>query len=102
MCHHGCWMGNFCMKITWLGYEKDFASKHIDCASTLDRQRLCDQEGRYIDKKRVQPPLMVTFHPALKELREIAKKLHAMFDKFQEHRRTFKEQPLGLLDNNQI
>ena len=37
---------------------------------------------------------MVTFHLALYKLRRILKKLHTMLDASEEHRRTFKEQPL--------
>ena len=37
---------------------------------------------------------MVTFHPALIELGGMVKKLHTMLDASEEHRKTFKEQPL--------
>ena len=38
----------------------------------------------------------MAFHPALSELREIAKKLHTMLDASGEQRKYFKEQPLAV------
>ena len=64
------------------------------CASKLDRERLFNQEGRCSDKKKDQVPLVVTFHPALNELRGIVKQLHTMLDASEEHKKALKEQPL--------
>ena len=95
--------------VSWLvdkGYEEYFVREQIVCASKLDRgmllvcaskldrERLFNQEGRCSDKKKDQVPLVVTFHPALNELRGIAKKLHTMLDASEEHKKALKEQPL--------
>ena len=53
-------------------------------ASKLDRERLFNQEGRCSDNRKDQVPLVVTFHPALNELRGIVKKLHTMLDASEE------------------
>ena len=69
--------------VGWLvdmGYKEDFVREQIVRASKLDRERLFNQEGRCSDKKKDQAPLVVTFHPALKELRGIVEKLHTMLD----------------------
>ena len=39
---------------------------------------------------------MVTFHPALNELRGIVEKFHTMLDASEEHKKAFKEHPLVL------
>ena len=65
-------------------------------ANKLDRERFFNQEGRCSDKKKDQAPLVVTFHPALNELRGIVEKLHAMLDASEEHKEVFKEQPLAV------
>ena len=64
--------------------------------SGLDRKRLFNQKGRCNDKKKDQVPLAVTFHPALNELRGIVKTYPTMLDASEEHKTTFKEQPLVL------
>ena len=76
------------------GYKEDFVREQILLASKLDRERLFSHEGRCSDKKKDQDPLVVTFHPALKELRGIVKKLHTMLDASEEYRTTFTEQSL--------
>ena len=68
-------------------YKEDFVSK-------LDRERLFNQEGICSDKKKDHVPLVVTLHPAPNELRGIVKKLHNMLDASDEHRKTFRKQPL--------
>ena len=83
--------------VSWLvdrGYKEDFVREQIVRASSLDRERLFNQEGRCNDKRKDQVPLVVTFHPALNELRGIIRKLHTMLEASEEHRMAFKEQPL--------
>ena len=83
--------------MSWLvdrGYEEDFVREQIVRASSLDREILLNQEGRCNDKSKDQVPLVVTYHPALNELRGIVKKLHTILEVSEEHRMTFKEQPL--------
>ena len=63
-------------------------------ANKLDRERRFNLEGRCSNKKKDQALLVVTFHPALTELRGIVEKLHAMWDASEEHKEVFKEQPL--------
>ena len=69
-------------------------SKQIVRASNLDRERFFNQEGRCNDKKKDQVPLVVTFHPAPNEVRELVKKLHAMLDASEEHRKAFTMLPV--------
>ena len=83
--------------MSWLvdrGYKEDFVREQIVRASSLDRERLFNQEGRCNDKRKDQVPLVVTFHPALNELRGIIRKLHTMLEASEEHRMAFKEHPL--------
>ena len=83
--------------VGWLvnrGYKEYFVREQIVRASKLDREKLFNQEGRCSNKKKDQVPLVVTFHPALNELRGIVEKLHAMLDASEEHKEAFKEQPL--------
>ena len=82
--------------MSWLvvrGYKEDFVRKQIVRASSLDRERLFNQEGRCNDKRKDQVPLVVTFRPALNELRGIIKKLYTMLEASEEHWMAFKEQP---------
>ena len=86
--------------VCWLverGYKEDFIREQTVHASSLDREGLFNQEGRYNDKRKDQVPLVVTFHPALNELRGIIKKLNTMFDASEEHRMAFTVQPLVVL-----
>ena len=58
--------------MSWLvdrGYKEDFVREQIVRTSSLDRERLFNQEGRYNDKSKDQVPPVATFHPALSELR---------------------------------
>ena len=83
--------------MSWLvdrGYKEDFVREQIVRASSLDRERLFNQEGRCNDKRKDQVPLVVAFHPALNELRGIVKKLYTMLEVPEEHWMAFKEQPL--------
>ena len=83
--------------VGWLvdmGYKEDFMREQIVRASKLEREGLFNKEGRCSDKKKDQVPLVVTFHPALNELRGIVKQLHTMLDASEEHRKSFREQPL--------
>ena len=57
---------------SWLvdrGYKEDFVREQIIRASSLDRERYFNQEGGCNDKRKDQMPLVVTFYPALNELR---------------------------------
>ena len=74
--------------------KEDFVRGQIVRASSLDRERLFNQEGRCDDKRKDQVPLVVAFHPALNEIRGIVQKLHTMLEASQEQRMAFKEQPL--------
>ena len=83
--------------VSWLvdrGYKEDFVREQIVRASSLDRERLFNQEGRCNDKRKDQVPLVVAFHPALNELRGIVKKLYTTLEAPEEHWMAFKEQPL--------
>ena len=83
--------------VGWLvnrGYKEYFVREQIVRASKLEREKLFNQEGRCSNKKKDQVPLVVTFHPALNELRRIVEKLHAMLDASEEHKEAFKEQLL--------
>ena len=83
--------------MSWLvdrGYKEDFVREQIVRASSLERERHFNQDGRCNDKRKDQVPLVVTFHPALDELRGIIRKLHSMLEASEEHRMAFKEQPL--------
>ena len=83
--------------IGWLvdrGYKEDFVRKQVDCACILDRAELLNQESRCSEEKKDHIPLVVTFHPALNELRDIVNRFHAMLDASEEHKRVFKEKPL--------
>ena len=89
--------------VGWLmnrGYKDYFVREQIVRASKLDREKLFIQEGRCSNKKKDQVPLVVTFHPALNELRGIVEKLHAMLDASEEHNEAFEEQPLVVLSSN--
>ena len=83
--------------VNWLvdrGYKGGFFREQVVRVSSLDRERLFNQEGICSDKRKNQVPLVVTFHPALNELRGIVKKLHTMLEASEEHVMAFKEQPL--------
>ena len=90
--------------VGWLvnrGYKEYCVREQIVRASKLDREKLCNQDGRCSNKKKDQVPLVVAFHLALNELRGIVEKLHAMLDASEEHKEAFKEQPLRThIDNS--
>ena len=80
--------------VGWLvyrGYEEDIVREQIGKASNLDRAELFDQKSSHSSEKKDHIPLVVTFSPALNQLRDIVKKLHTMLDASEEHRRVFKE-----------
>ena len=83
--------------VGWLvdrGYTEDFVREQIGKASNLDRAALFDQKSSHSGEKKDHIPLVVTFHPAPNQLRDIVKKLHTMLDASEEYRRVFKEQTL--------
>ena len=83
--------------VGWLvdrGYKEEFVKEQLARASNLDRTELFNQEGRRSDEKMDHIPLVVTFHPALNELRDIVNRFHTMLEASEEHRRVFKEKPL--------
>ena len=60
--------------VGWLvdwGYKEEFVGEQLARASNLDKTELFSQEGRLSAKKKDHIPLIVTFHPALNELRDV-------------------------------
>ena len=55
---------------------------------------LINQGSRSSKERKDNRPLVVTFHPALKVVRDILRRLHIMLEASEEHRKLFKDQPL--------
>ena len=53
------------------GYKENFVRKQLDRACILDRAKLLNQESRCIDENKDHIQLVVTFHPALNEIKDM-------------------------------
>ena len=63
-------------------------------ANCLDKGTLLNQESRCMEESRDRIPLVVSYHPALSELKGVVSRLQNMSKVSEEHKSLFRQQPL--------
>ena len=83
--------------VGWLvqrGYKESVVREQVARANSLDRATLLSQESRCNEERKDRIPFVVSYHPALSELRGLVSRLQNMLEASEEHKRVFRHEPL--------
>ena len=83
--------------VGWLvqrGYKENVVREQVARANSLDRATLLSQESRCSEERKDFIPFVVSYHPALSELKGLVSRLQNMLEATEEHKSVFRQELL--------